>query len=231
MSDIRLYHTEKGTGVPFILLHGNGESSEYFGDQIGYFSKMYRVMAVDTRGHGSSPRGTAPFTLSQFADDLHDLMTENGISRAHILGFSDGGNIALIFAMRYPEMVMDLILNGANLRPSGMTFGVRSEVYMEYALYSFLALFGGKAGRRKEMLSLMALQPHISDADLASVCARTLIIVGERDMIRASHSREMAESIPGAELKILEGDHFIASERSREFNEAVSEFMGRGPHG
>ena len=59
--DIKLYYREKGSGKPLILLHGNGESGEYFVNQIDYFSKQYRVIAVDTRGHGQSPRGDPHF--------------------------------------------------------------------------------------------------------------------------------------------------------------------------
>lgn len=95
--DIKLYYSEHGSGEPLILLHGNGEDSGYFKEQIRFFSKHFRVIAVDTRGHGRSPRGNAPFTLTQFAEDLRCFMLEMGIKKAHILGFSDGANIAMLF--------------------------------------------------------------------------------------------------------------------------------------
>lgn len=75
---IKLHYEEKGTGQPVVLLHGNGEDSSYFKNQIEYFSKKYRVIAVDTRGHGKSERGTAPFTLRQFARDLKSFLDEMG---------------------------------------------------------------------------------------------------------------------------------------------------------
>ena len=101
--DIQLHYTEQGSGFPLILLHGNGEDSSYFVHQIDHFSKQYRVIALDTRGHGQSPRGEKPFSIKQFAEDLHDFMNEKGIDKAILLGFSDGGNIALTFALKYPE--------------------------------------------------------------------------------------------------------------------------------
>lgn len=61
--DIELYYQEKGSGEPFILLHGNGEDGSYFEHQTEHFRDRYRVIALDTRGHGKSPRGGAPFTL------------------------------------------------------------------------------------------------------------------------------------------------------------------------
>ena len=103
--DIQLHSYENGQGFPLILLHGNGESNAYFKNQIAAFGEHFRTIALDTRGHGDSPRGAAPFTLEQFAEDLHSFMEEKDIRRAHILGFSDGANIALLFALRYPQMV------------------------------------------------------------------------------------------------------------------------------
>lgn len=90
--DISLYYEEQGEGEPFFLLHGNGEDGTYFANQISFFSKRYRVIAVDTRGHGKSPRGTAPFTMEQFAVDLQELMEKLQIASAVILGLSPYGN-------------------------------------------------------------------------------------------------------------------------------------------
>ena len=77
--DIALSYLEKGSGQPLILLHGNGGSSKYFKKQIDYFSGDYRVIAIDTRGHGKSPRGEKPFTIEQFAQYLKDFMSEKKI--------------------------------------------------------------------------------------------------------------------------------------------------------
>ena len=89
--DIKLHYTEQGSGFPLILLHGNGEDHTYFVHQIEFFSRFYRVIALDTRGHGQSPRGTAPFSIVQFAKDLLAFMDQKQIKKTHILGFSDGG--------------------------------------------------------------------------------------------------------------------------------------------
>lgn len=113
--DIEHHYIEKGSGVPLILLHGNGEDSSYFRHQIDPFSRHFRVIAIDTRGHGLTPRGDAPFTIRQFASDLLSFMDAHSIEKANLLGFSDGGNIAMVFALAHPERVGRLILNGANL--------------------------------------------------------------------------------------------------------------------
>lgn len=150
---MKLYYRERGKGQPMILLHGNGEDGTYFEKQIRFFSKKYRVIAIDTRGHGKSPRGTAPFTLEQFAEDLKNFLDEKKLRRIILLGFSDGGNIALTFALHYPEYVDRLILNGANLNPFGVIPSVQLPIAAEYELCRLRRmtpkLLGGKKTVKK----------------------------------------------------------------------------------
>jgi len=218
--DIQLHYTEKGTGTPLILLHGNGENSSYFVHQIEHFSAKYRVIAIDTRGHGASPRGDAPFSIAQFAEDLKCFMDLHGIKKAHILGFSDGGNIALTFALKYPEYVSKLILNGANLNPKGVKASVQLPVVLGYHIAKLL---GGK--EKAELLGLMVNEPNFTPEDLKRLKIPTLVIAGKHDMIKDSHTRLIAERIKDAQLAIIEGDHFIANKNPYKFNEAVEDFL------
>ena len=87
--DIELYYQEKGNKKPFILLHGNGEDGTYFKHQMDYFSDRYRMIALDTRGHGKSPRGTAPFSIEQFSDDLNEFLISQVLC-LFLLGNSEG---------------------------------------------------------------------------------------------------------------------------------------------
>ncbi len=223
--DIKLYSVDVGEGKPLVLLHGNGESSDYFAHQIPYFLTKRRVIAVDTRGHGQSPRGSAPFTLAQFSEDLRIFLDEKGIEKADILGFSDGGNIAMLFALRYPERVGRLILNGANLYPRGVKLAVQLPIVLGYGLISLIAKFDKKAIAKKETLRLMVREPHIDPADLAKLVCPTLVIVGDNDMIRHRHSKKIAASIPNARFITLSGSHFIAAENSAVFNRAADAFL------
>lgn len=223
--DIQLHYVEKGSGPPLLLLHGNGENSDYFCHQIDYFQETFHVYAPDTRGHGKSPRGAAPFTLEQFALDLEDFMDEKGIGKADILGFSDGANIALLFALKNPGRVRRLILNGADLFPKGVKRSVQIPIIIGYGIVSFLALFNKKAIPKKEMLGLMVTQPSIAPEELSSLDMPVLVIAGTKDMIRLSHTQLIARSIPGSKLAILEGDHFIASRKWESFNRSVDAFF------
>ena len=85
-----LFYAEAGSGFPLLLLHGNGEDHTYFSAQLRFFSQYYHVFAPDTRGHGASPRGSGPFTLDRFADDLLEFLHAQALTRVHLLGFSDG---------------------------------------------------------------------------------------------------------------------------------------------
>ncbi len=223
--DISLHFVEKGAGEPLILLHGNGEDGRYFVYQLDYFSRRYRVIAVDTRGHGQSPRGSAPFTIRQFADDLLAFMDERAISRAHILGFSDGGNIALIFALRHPERVNRLILNGANLDACGVKRLVQLPIEIGYRVARRFAGRSPEARRNAEMLGLMVNDPNVAPEALERLRVPTLVIAGTRDMIRTSHTRLIAERLPDARLVLLPGDHFIANRQHEAFNRAVERFL------
>lgn len=223
--DISLHYQEKGNKEPLILLHGNGENSSYFKHQIDYFSDKYRVIAIDTRGHGKSLRGTKPFTIEQFSYDLYNFMTELEIRNAIILGFSDGANIAMTFAINYPSKIKALILNGGNLNPRGVKRTTQIPIEVGYKIAKHYALKSIKAKKNAELLSLMVNEPNIKPNELSKITAPTLVICGNRDMIKESHTKEIAKNIPNAKLSIIAGDHFIARKRYVAFNKEVEDFL------
>lgn len=221
------HHIEQGSGEPLILLHGNGEDAGYFVHQMEPFSRHFRVIAVDTRGHGQTPRGEAPFTIRQFAEDLRAFMDTQGIVKASILGFSDGGNIAMVFALKYPERVDRLILNGANLDASGVKRSVQIPIDIGYRMASLFARRSPEARKNAELLGLMVNDPDVKPDELGRIQAPTLVIAGDRDMIKESHTRLIAAHIPDARLVIIPGDHFIANKQPEAFNAAVLSFLLR----
>jgi len=225
VDEIELHWIEKGRGEPLVLLHGNGEDCTYFRRQLDYFSRRYRVLAVDTRGHGGSPRGTAPFTFDTFARDLKNFLDRQGLSKINLLGFSDGGNTALTFALGYPEYLRSLILNGANLFPGGVKRRFQIPILLGYGAASLLARFDPKAVPKRELLALMVEQPNIDPGDLAAVAVPTLVVAGTRDMIAEAHTMLIHRSIPGSRLALVEGDHFIAAKNSAAFHRAVEKFL------
>ena len=221
--DIELFYTKAGSGPPLLLLHGNGEDGTYFVHQVKEFFRDFTVYTIDTRGHGRSLRGTAPFTISQFADDLLAFMDEQGLKQADILGFSDGGNIALTFALRHPDRVRRLILNGANLDPKGVKLLVQLPIVLGYHFASLSKK--PKARAHAELLGLMVKEPHIDPVELKKLTMPVLVIAGTKDMIRERHTRLIADSLPNARLEMIPGDHFIANKTPSAFNRAVRQFL------
>ena len=225
--DIKHYFIENGQGNPLILLHGNGEDNEYFVGQIDALSRYYHVYALDTRGHGKTPRGEAPFTIRQFADDLLAFMDEHHIGKANILGFSDGGNIAMVFAMKHPDRVDRLILDGANLDAKGVKPSIQIPIEIGYRFARLFARKSEEAARHAEMLGLMVNDPNVSPEELAKIQSKTLVMAGTRDMIKEKHTRLIASHIRDSRLVFIDGDHFIANKCPDAFNRAVLEFLGK----
>jgi pimeloyl-ACP methyl ester carboxylesterase len=223
--DIEHYYIEKGQGEPLILLHGNGENCDYFKGQIDEFARFFHVYALDTRGHGKTPRGNAPFNIRQFADDLLGFMDSHGIDKAHLLGFSDGGNIAMVFAIKYPDRVNRLILNGANLNAKGVKASIQIPIEIGFKIASMFARKSLEAKQNAEMLSLMVNDPNVQPVELSAIKAKTLVIAGTNDMIKDAHTRLIAQSIPDSQLVLIKGNHFIANKCPEAFNRAVLEFL------
>ena len=227
MLEIKHHYIEQGEGFPLILLHGNGEDGGYFVHQMEPFAKHFRVIALDTRGHGQTPRGNAPFTIRQFAEDLLEFMDRQHIEKAHILGFSDGGNIALVFALAHPERVEKLILNGANLDASGVKRNIQIPIEIGYRIASLFARKSPEARKKAELLGLMVNEPNVNPDNLAQIQCPTLVVAGNKDMIKEEHTRLIARSIPGSEMVIIPGNHFVANQNPDAFNEAVLLFLSK----
>lgn len=223
--EIKHHFIELGEGFPLILLHGNGEDVSYFVHQMEPFAKHFRVIAIDTRGHGQTPRGNAPFTIRQFVEDLLGFMDQHRIKKAHILGFSDGGNIAMVFAMTYPERVEKLILNGANLDASGVRRSTQIPIEIGYRIAKLFAWKSPEAKKNAELLGLMVNDPNVKPEELAQIQCPTLVVAGSKDMIKEEHTRLIARSIPGSEMVVIPGDHFVANKNPNAFNESVFRFL------
>ena len=220
---ISLAYKKAGEGKPLILLHGNGGSSADFALQTNYFSGFREVISVDTRGHGNSPRGDVPMSFPQFAKDILAFLDEQEIEKADIIGFSDGANTAILFAAENPKRVGKLILCGACTSPKAVKRSVQIPIEIGYWIASRFK--NPKARKNAEILGLMVNDFGISKEHLRQIQAETLVLAGTKDMIRESHTKMIAETIPKAKLMFHEGDHFLPMKRANAFNRAVEEFL------
>ena len=224
-----------GEGSPVVLLHGGLANSDYWGNQVRALAPTHRVILMDSRGHGRSTRDAEPFGYDRMADDVVGLLDVLKVPRADIVGWSDGGIIALDLAMRHPGRVGKIFAFAANT----VTSGVQPDVEKNATFAAFIE----RAGKEYEKLSatpkeykafveqishMWFSQPNWTDAELATIKAPTLIVDGDHDeAIKRDHTEYIARTIPGAGLLILPNvSHFAFLQDSGFFNFAILHFLG-----
>ncbi|PAW92590.1 hypothetical protein CKK33_03390 [Mucilaginibacter sp. MD40] len=227
LKDATLYYETYGQGEPLLLLHGNGHEIYAYNFQIKDLAKKFKVIAVDTRGHGKSTDESAgPLTYDLFAEDMRQLMDSLHIKRTNILGWSDGGNTGLIMAVKYPQYVNKLAIMGANLFPTtdALPDTVLNEVKQRIAYYKTKT---DKASQFKLRLSTLLLQePHLTFDEIHKIKSPVLVMAGEHDLILEKHTRAIAQNIPKSKLIIFKGaSHYAPFEIPKVFTETVIAFM------
>ncbi|CAN5438818.1 alpha/beta fold hydrolase [soil metagenome] len=223
----RMYYETYGAGKPLLFIHGNGGSINNFKNQIPYFARNYKVIAVDSRAQGKSADASDSLTYEMMADDFNALLNQLHLDSCYVVGWSDGGIDGLLLAMRYPEKVKKLAITGANLWPDTTAIEpglFQSIVSTNDSLAKVSQTAAVKA--QKKLLNLMALHPHISTADLKQVRCPTLVIGGDHDVILPKHTLVIAEAIPKAYLWILPNSgHSTLIHYKDLFNQVVGDFF------
>lgn len=227
INGVKLYYETYGSGDPLLVLHGNGQSISAFSKQIPALAEKYKVIAVDTRAQGKSTDNiTEKFTYDLFADDMKTLLDSLHLKNVNVLGWSDGGNTALIMAIKYPEYVNKVMIMGANLNPS--TAAVEESI-LKQANRDIKKLEKDNSVATKTMVKLLNMvltEPNINVADLEKISAKVLVMAGEKDLIKAAHTKLIADHIKSAKLVIFKGEtHFVPQENPTVFNKAILEFL------
>jgi len=218
--------TGKQDAHALIFLHGNGENLHIFDKQVSYFSQYYRTIAIDTRGHGKSTRGTEPFDFYTFSSDLKNVLKALKIDKANIVGFSDGANIALQLAVFMPDVVSSMILLGANYNPKGLKMTLRLYLLLVYVFLTTISLFSKEYRKRKEIWGLMIHHPDILITELKQITAPTLVVTGEKDLIRKHHNDMICNSIKECQrLEIKGGNHFWIFKKPEILNQIIIDFL------
>ncbi|MBX7151216.1 alpha/beta hydrolase [bacterium] len=220
INGIQMYYEIYGSGAPLVLLHGNGGSIAGHSKRIEYFSKDYKVIAIDSRGHGKTIDTVSTLTYEMMAKDINDLLDTLHVDSAYIWGQSDGGILALLLAIHYPGKVRKAAGYALNLRPD------TTAVLPEIALWVEGMLRNTRTKKEKQMMSLVQNHPHIPVADLHSIKAPFMVMMGDRDLIRYEHSIEIFENIPQGFLFVMPGStHAGVYEHPAWFNIVVGDFF------
>lgn len=237
VNNVRIWYAVFGHGRPVILLHGGLANSNYWGNQIRALDKHYKVVVMDSRGHGRSTRDKTPYGYDLMASDVLGLMNYLKINKAAIVGWSDGAIIGLDIAMHHPERVAKLFAFAANSDPSGVADTAKSPVFN-----AFIARAGHEYARLSatptqyrafvaQITKMWQTQPHWTASDLEKIHVPTWIVDGDHDeAIKRENTEFMAAHIPGAGLLILpEVSHFAFLQDPVQFNEALLHFLAHVP--
>jgi pimeloyl-ACP methyl ester carboxylesterase len=209
-----------------VFLHGNGESGASFEKSALFFSKDCTVITIDSRGHGDSDLGGEALTIINMSEDLYAVLNHLKIPKATIVGFSDGANIAMVFASKHPQRVDKLILCGGNYNNSGLTLSFRIQAGLSCFLAKVAAKLDSTAERNYKLLALMTENQHIEESMLKKITAETLVMAGDKDLIKEAHTRKIAKLIPTSQLKIIKNmDHFYPYRDNDGFNKTIKEFL------
>ncbi len=237
VNDIEMWRAEFGppAGPPVIMVHGGLANSNYFGKVIPFLTaEGFHVIAVDSRGHGRSTRSAKPYSYELMESDVVAMMDALHIQRADLVGWSDGGIVGIVMAIRNPKRLNRVFAFGANTVPEGLIPDFDKEgVFAEYEKraageYASMSPTPDQYDSfLKQISEMWATQPHITDAQLKAIKTRIVIADGRYDeAIKQSHDRYMAATIPDARLVILPGvSHFAMLQNPPLFARAVLDML------
>ena len=222
VNGIKIYYEIYGTGEPLILLHGNGGSIQSFRNQIPFFEKYYKVIAIDSRLQGKSSGSPDRISYDLMASDFCALLDYLNIGSANVLGWSDGGIDGIIMAMNCPQKVKRLAISGANIVPDSTAMS-----YADILGMKDFVLNNKKATKSEIALTQMMIdQPNIPFASLKQIHCPVLVMAGDHDMIKPEHTLKIFQSIPGASLCIFpDSSHGVCQQHPKLFNETVFTFF------
>ncbi len=194
VNNINIYYEVCGQGSPIILLHGNQETHEIFDKLIKKLQISHTVYALDSRCHGKSDN-PKDISYDLMAEDTIAFIKELKISKPIFYGFSDGGIIGLLIAIKEPELLSNLIVSGANINPDVFT---TLDLILTKLFYFFT---------RSKFIKMMLYEPNISLEDLQKISIPVHVLAGEKDVIKLEHTKLIANNIKNSTLEIIKGEN------------------------
>lgn len=206
-------YEKTGEGTPVILIHGNKEDHHIFDELVEVMSREHTVYAMDSRGHGESAT-PKEYHYSDMADDVINLINALDIISPALVGYSDGGIVALLVAIRASNKLSRIVCCGANLSPAGIHHKDLREIKKDYK-------------RDNDPRTLMMLvEPDIDTSELQRISVPALIIAGEKDCIKERETNRIASNIKNSQLLILPGeDHSSYIEHTDKIYNYIYRFL------
>jgi pimeloyl-ACP methyl ester carboxylesterase len=219
VNGLTMYYEIYGQGKPLVLIHGGGSTIQSsFGRIIPLLSKHRQIVAVELQAHGRTNDRNNDLSFEQDADDVAALLKNIGITKADILGFSNGGQTAIEIAIRHASLVNKLILCSTFYKSNAafpgfwegfkgdVKFSSMPQVYKNEFLKvnpdpdALLNMFNRDVRRMREFKDW-------SEDQIRSIQAPTLVVNGDADVGSPEHAVEMFRTIPDCHLMIFPGGH------------------------
>jgi pimeloyl-ACP methyl ester carboxylesterase len=212
VNGIGLGYIVAGEGAPVVLLHGGFGAVEMFGPNVELLAAGHRVIGVDLQSHGRSPAADRPMTFELMADDIAALITELGLERAAIVGFSLGGGVSLRTAIQHPQVVERQVLVSTVFKRDGWYPEMRAgmdlmgpetaEVMRRTPLYEAYARVAPDVEGWPALVEQVseALKPDYDwSSEVRGLATPTMLVIGDADGISPSHAVEFFELLGGGQ--------------------------------
>jgi pimeloyl-ACP methyl ester carboxylesterase len=214
----------RGEGPTLLLLHGGGDSGVHsFERQLEDFSRQHRIVAPDQVGQGRTPDASGPLSYTAMMQDTAALLQTLKLDQVDVVGFSDGGILALMLAVRHPQLVRRLVVSGVNIAPEGLNpQGLQG---LRAAQVPTPTTSGEKLNR---LWLTSPIEAELNPALLAKIAQPVLVISGDRDAITLEHTLQIFHALPKAQLCVLPGTgHGTFSGRPEWLSPIIGEFLDR----
>lgn len=234
---VRTWYDELGAGEPLVLLHGGCVDARFFVGNIGPLAERFHVFTPERRGHGHTPDVEGPLTYDVMARDTIDFLETVVRAPAHLVGHSDGAVVAMLLAMKRPDLVRNLVLISGGFHHDGLMPGM-DEMDVDQVVAFLGAAYGEVSPDGEEhfpvvvrkVAEMAAREPALTRGDLGKVASRTLVMFGDDDLMTMEHVAAMYEGIPGAELAVVPGtSHFLLQEKPDLCNTVIVDFLTKEP--
>ena len=238
INNTKLYFEEYGNGMPLLLLHGGFGSIHDFQQVIPKFAKHFKVIAVDSPGHGRSELSDS-LSFDLMTDYYSKMIDQLKLDSVYVVGYSDGGITGLLLAEKRPEKVKKVIASGANskmdaIKPEILEYlKLINPSFIENNLKEWLVDYKSKSPEKDkwekfitDITKMYSQDTLITDEILGNINAKTLLVFGDRDAIKLEHGIELYQKIPSSQLCVLPNTpHEVFSESPELISDIGIDFL------
>jgi pimeloyl-ACP methyl ester carboxylesterase len=235
VNGVRTWYELRGAGEPVVLLHGGFSDSRDFAGNLDSLAERFRLFLPERRGHGHTPDVEGPITHELMAEDTIAFLDAVVAGPAHVVGYSDGANVALLVAAQRPDLIDRLVLISGGFHPSGWI--LLPEADREWP-HEIVAAYGEVSPDGVEHFPVVVEKvsraakddPGLSATELAAVSARTLVMAADDDLVHLEHTLALYRGIPRSELAVIPGtSHTLLLEKPELCTRLVAEFLTADP--